>query len=145
MPRRALRFFVGAVLATVGRMPTSDQRQPAIRVSLLPRDTNPHGTIFGGVILSFIDQAGAITAHAHGAERVVTVALEKVVFHAPVYVGDLASFYGELVRVGRTSVTIKVIVEAQRPGTKQAARPVTEAEITYVNVDAGGRPQPIAG
>ena len=96
-------------------------RQPAIRVSLLPRDTNPHGTIFGGVILSYIDQAGAIEARLHGADRVVTVAMEKVVFHAPVHVGDLVSFYGELVRVGRTSITVKVVVEAAPLGARAVA------------------------
>jgi acyl-CoA thioesterase YciA len=124
-------------------MSTPDPRQPAIRVSLLPRDTNPHGTIFGGVILSYIDQAGAIEAHRHGARRVVTVAMEKVVFHAPVYVGDLVSFYGELVRVGRSSITVKVSVEADLPWSEGQSRPVTEAVITYVNVDLEGHPAPI--
>jgi len=119
------------------------RREPAIRVSLLPRDTNPHGTIFGGVILSYIDQAGAIEAHRHGARRVVTVAMEKVVFHAPVYVGDLVSFYGALVRTGNTSITVKVEVEAMHAGEPATLRRVTEAEITYVNVDDGGRPTPI--
>ncbi len=120
------------------------ERQPAIRVSLMPRDTNPHGTIFGGVILSYLDQAGAIEARLHGAGRVVTVAMEKVVFHAPVNVGDVASFYGELVRIGRTSITVKVVVEVADPGSSAAARRVTEAEITYVNVGPDGRPTPIA-
>jgi acyl-CoA thioesterase YciA len=119
------------------------RRDPAVRVSLLPRDTNPHGTIFGGVILSHIDQAGAIESFRHGATRVVTVAMDKVVFHAPVYVGDLVSFYGELVRLGTTSITVKVIVEAEHPSRAQEPRPVTEAVITYVNVDEGGRPRPI--
>ncbi len=119
------------------------ERQPAIRVTLLPRDTNPHGTVFGGVILSFIDQAGAIEAHRHHAARVVTVAMEKVVFHEPVYVGDLVSFYGELVRIGRTSITVRVTVEAAGMGGAHPARQVTEAEITYVNVDERGRPVPI--
>ena len=118
-------------------------RQPAIRVSMLPRDTNPHGTIFGGVILSYVDQAGAIEARLHGAERVVTVAMEKVVFHAPVHVGDLVSFYGELVRVGRTSITVKVVVEAEPLGARPVPRRVTEAEITYVNVDPTGTPIPV--
>lgn len=118
-------------------------REPAIRVTLLPRDTNPHGTIFGGIILSYIDQAGAVVAHQHGATRVVTVAMEKVVFHAPVYVGDLVSFYGQLVRLGRTSITVKVLVEAAPPATIDRARRVTEAVITYVNVDRFGVPTPI--
>jgi acyl-CoA thioesterase YciA len=124
-------------------LPPSHRRDPAVRVSLLPRDTNPHGTIFGGIILSYIDQAGAIEAFKHGAERVVTVAMDKVVFHAPVYVGDLVSFYGELIRVGTTSVTVKVVVEAEPPNQAQAPRRVTEAVITYVNVDERGRPRPI--
>jgi acyl-CoA thioesterase YciA len=119
------------------------RRDPAVRVSLLPRDTNPHGTIFGGIILSYIDQAGAIEAFRHGAQRVVTVAMDKVVFHAPVYVGDLVSFYGELIRVGTTSITVKVVVEAELPTRVQPERRVTEAVITYVNVDERGRPRPI--
>ena len=120
-----------------------DRRDPAVRVSLLPRDTNPHGTIFGGVILSYIDQAGAIEAYRHGAQRVVTVAMDKVVFHAPVYVGDLVSFYGDLVRIGTTSIAVKVVVEADHPSRCDSARRVTEAVITYVNVDPSGTPTPI--
>ena len=118
-------------------------RQPAIRVTLLPRDTNPNGTIFGGVILSYIDQAGAITAISHGARRLVTVAMEKVVFHSPVYVGDLVSLYGELVRIGRTSITVRVTVETASAADLTRERRVTEAEITYVNIGADGRPTPI--
>ena len=125
-------------------MAMSETRQPAIRVTLLPRDTNPHGTIFGGVILSYIDQAGAIEARLAGADRVVTVAMEKVVFHAPVLVGDLVSFYCQLVRTGRTSITVKVVVEAAPPERDAVARRVTEAEITYVNLDQAGKPAPIA-
>ena len=124
-------------------MTIPETRQPAIRVSLMPRDTNPHGTIFGGVILSYIDQAGAIEARLHGADKVVTVAMEKVVFHAPVRVGDLASFYGELVRLGRTSITVKVVVEVAPAREGAAPTRVTEAEITYVNVDGAGLPTPI--
>ena len=75
--------------------------QPKTRVLMMPRDTNPAGTIFGGVILSYIDQAGAEEARCHGAERVVTVAMKEVVFLRPVFVGDLVSFYTELVRVGK--------------------------------------------
>ena len=74
----------------------------------MPRDTNSVGTIFGGVILSHIDQAGAEEARLHGADRVVTVAMKEVEFHEPVYVGDLVSFYTRLVGAGRTSVTVRV-------------------------------------
>jgi acyl-CoA thioesterase YciA len=124
-------------------MTIRESRQPAIRVGLFPRDTNPHGTIFGGVILSYIDQAGAVEAYLHGADRVVTVAMEKVIFHQPVHVGDLLSLYCELVRTGKTSITVKVVVEADHPGTEDLVRRVTEAVITYVNIDTHGRPTPI--
>ena len=121
------------------------KREPAIRVMMFPRDTNPAGTIFGGVILSYIDQAGAEEAKLHGADTVVTVAMKEVVFHEPVYVGDLMSFYTEHVRTGRTSVTVRVAVEAARHRDRREVVPVTEAEITYVNVDANRRPTPLRG
>ena len=124
-------------------MTVSENRQPAIRVSLLPRDTNPHGTIFGGVILSYIDQAGAVEAHRHCEGRIVTVSMREVVFHAPVFVGDLVSFYASTKRVGTTSVTVEVVVEAERghPGGPKAK--VTEAEVVFVHVGPDGRPIPI--
>ena len=117
-------------------------RDPAIRVLMMPRDTNAHGTIFGGVILSHIDQAGAVAAIARGCPRVVTVAMDKVVFEQPVRVGDLVSFYAEVIRVGRTSLTIEVRVEAARR-TGGETVPVTSAEVTYVHIDAEGRPLPV--
>ena len=86
----------------------------AIRVIMMPKDTNALGTIFGGIILSYIDQAGAVEAHRHDAGRLVTVAMHEVEFHAPVFVGDLVSFYTETLRLGRTSVTVKVTVEVAR-------------------------------
>src|SRR6202008_4135683 len=94
-----------------------DYTDPAIRITLLPRDTNSRGTIFGGVILSYIDTAGAIEAHRHThMERFVNVARREVSFHKPVYVGDLVSFYCETVRVGTTSITVRVVVEVERLG-----------------------------
>jgi acyl-CoA thioesterase YciA len=109
---------------------------PAIRITLLPRDTNPQGTIFGGVILSYIDMAGAIGAHRSvKVERLVTVAMREVKFHKPVFVGDLVSFYVEVVRIGTTSITVRVIVEAERHGGAQERVRVTEAEVIYVAVD----------
>jgi acyl-CoA thioesterase YciA len=119
--------------------------EAAIRVLMMPRDTNPAGTIFGGVILSYLDQAGAEEARRHGADQVVTVAMKEVVFHEPVYVGDLVSFYTSLVRVGRTSVTVRVAVEASRRRDRREKVQVTEAEISYVNVDDDRRPCPIGG
>jgi len=124
---------------------TVKQRQPATRVMMMPRDTNPAGTIFGGVILSYLDQAGAEGAYRGGAHRVVTAAMKEVVFHEPVFVGDLVSFYTEVVGRGRTSITIRVAVEASRRWDRNEVAKVTEAEITYVNVNPEGRPVPLPG
>ena len=115
---------------------------PAIRVTLMPKDTNAHGTIFGGVLLSYLDLAGAIATRAY-CERVVTIKMTEVVFHQAVFVGDIVSFYTEVARIGRTSITIKVIVEAERWRGNRELTKVTEAEIVYVNVDADRKPAPI--
>jgi len=116
-----------------------DYKDPAIRITLLPRDTNSRGTIFGGVILSYIDTAGAIEAHRHTQmERFVTVAMKEVIFHKPVFVGDLVSFYAETVKVGTTSITVRVLVEVERLGKKSERVRVTEAEVIYVAVDEEG-------
>ena len=118
-------------------------RDPALRVTLLPRDTNRHGVIFGGIIMSHIDLAGAIQARQTcGPYNFVTVAMDKVVFHKPVFVGDVVSFYTETVRVGRTSITIKIDVEATRADTQETVR-VTEAEVVFVAVDKNWNPTPI--
>ena len=117
---------------------------PAIRITLLPRDTNPQGTIFGGIILSYIDIAGAVEAHRRtGIERFVTVAMREVVFHEPVYVGDLVSFYATTLRVGTTSISTRVTVEAERYGGTSERIKVTEAEVIYVAVDANRRKKKI--
>ena len=116
------------------------RREPSIRVVLMPKDTNAHGTIFGGVILSYIDQAAAVEAKRHGASFIVTVAMREVVFHEPVYVGDLVSLYTGLVKIGRTSITVSVEVFAQRgEGTGRTVK-VTEAEVTFVNLDENRKP-----
>src|SRR6187455_2599309 len=91
-----------------------NEMQPAIRVVMMPRDTNPLGTIFGGLILSYIDQAGAVHALQLSSKKLVTVAMHEVKFIAPVFVGDLVSFYTKLLKVGTTSVTVRVTVEARR-------------------------------
>ena len=90
-----------------GGMKNLSDLQPAIRVVMMPCDTNPLGTIFGGVILSYIDQAAAVEAYRHSEKMLVTVALHEVKFIAPVYVGDLVSFYTELIKIGTTSVTVR--------------------------------------
>ena len=123
-------------------------RDPAIRVLLLPKDTNAYGTIFGGVILSHIDLASAIEARRAGPHRFVTKAMREVEFLEPVFVGDIVSFFTQTVRIGRTSVTVRVLVEAERWGALPAAGrgeriKVTEAEVVFVAVNAEGRPVPV--
>jgi acyl-CoA thioesterase YciA len=119
----------------------NDGRSPAIRVTLMPKDTNAHGTIFGGVLLSYIDLAGAVTARSH-CDNMVTVKMNEVVFHEPVFVGDLVSFFTETLHLGRTSIKAKVSVWAQRRfgGGERVA--VTEAHVTLVAVDEALRPVP---
>jgi acyl-CoA thioesterase YciA len=117
--------------------------EPSIRVTMMPRDTNPGGTIFGGVILSYLDLAGGIEARKHANKTFVTVAMHGVEFIAPVFVGDLVSFYTRTLKLGRTSVTIDIIVEAMRhEGSGDRVR-VMEAEVVYVAVDENRRPIPI--
>ena len=114
----------------------------AIQVVMMPRDTSPMGSIFGGVILSYLDQAGAIGARREvalaggGQAFVVTVAMNRVVFKQPVLVGDVVRFMTRLVRIGRTSITMNVAVEAERGAE---ILQVTEAEIVYVAIDLKDR------
>jgi acyl-CoA thioesterase YciA len=117
--------------------------EPAIRVVMMPRDTNPMGTIFGGIILSYIDQAGAVEALRHTNKKLVTVAMHEVKFLAPVFVGDLVSFYTETVKVGTTSLTVQVTVEARRRLAPHDTARVTQAEVVYVAVDEPGHPVPV--
>lgn len=116
------------------------ERHATIRVVLLPRDTNAFGTIFGGVILSHIDLAGAVEARRHTSNRVVTVAMKEVIFKEPVFVGEVVSFYTQVVKVGNTSISIRVEVESERQG-KQVS--VTHAELTFVSIGDNGRPAPL--
>jgi acyl-CoA thioesterase YciA len=114
------------------------ERYLAIQVIMMPRDVNPHGTIFGGLILSYIDQAGAVGARREVMKAggpppmLVTVAVNRVEFKQPVLVGDVVRFWTRLVKMGRTSVTVQISVEAER-GT--GVHHVTEAEVVYVGID----------
>ena len=111
-------------------------RDAAIRLTMMPRDTNAHGTVFGGVILSYIDVAGGVEAVRRTKhERFVTVAMQEVIFHEPVFIGDLVSFYAETIQIGRTSITIHVEVEAERFGNKGQKVRVTSADITFVAIN----------
>jgi acyl-CoA thioesterase YciA len=135
--------------------PSMLDRIPAIKLLLLPKDTNAFGTIFGGVILSNIDLASAVEARKTAPHRYVTRAMHEVEFHEPVYLGDIVSFYTETVKVGRTSVTVRVSVEAERWGSIQEPRAghgervkVTEAVVVLVAVNDQGtavpiRPEPV--
>ena len=126
-------------------------RKLASRVILMPQDTNEVGSIFAGVILSYLDLAGAVEAEQYAPDipglpqPFVTAAMRAVTFPEPVFVGDLVSFYTHTVRLGRTSVTVRVEVEAQRAGAPGQAVRVTEAEVTYVAIDQDRRPIPIKG
>ena len=120
--------------------PTTDEAflNPAIRLTMMPRDTNAHGTVFGGIILSYIDVAGGVEAVRHTKhERFVTVAMKEVIFHEPVYIGDLVSFYARTLKVGNTSITIHVDVEAERFGMHGQKVKVTSAEVTFVAINQG--------
>jgi len=117
--------------------PTSE---PAIRVVMMPRDTNADGTIFGGVILSLIDQAAYIEAMRQAPHRYVTVSFKEVEFHKPVYTGDVLSLYASTETVGRTSITINVRVCARHRSRPEVDEHVTQAQVVFVAVDDSGRP-----
>ena len=118
-------------------------REPTLRVTMLPRDTNARGTIFGGIILSHIDLAGAVAARQRAPNNFVTKAMHEVAFIAPVYVGDVVSFYAEVTREGKTSLTVRVEVEAERFSEPGRRVRVTEAEVVYVAIDEHGKATPI--
>jgi acyl-CoA thioesterase YciA len=122
-----------------------DERSLAIRVVMLPKDTNQLGTIFGGVILSHLDLAGGVEARRHSDRKFVTKVMENVEFLAPVYLGDLVSFYTRTLRLGTTSVTVEVEVEVERtsPHGDNTTVQVTSARVVYVAIDESGRPTPL--
>lgn len=125
-----------------------DQRQdswplsPAVRTLAMPADTNPAGDIFGGWLLAQMDIAGGIAAHQRARGRVATVAIDSMTFHKPVLVGDLVSCYVEIVRVGRTSLTVHVQTRAQRERSADEIT-VTEGRFTYVAIDEQRRPREV--
>jgi acyl-CoA thioesterase YciA len=117
-------------------------RQPAIRVTAMPADTNPYGDIFGGWLMSHMDMAAGLVASRYSRGRAVTIAVEGMKFHAPVAVGDEVSVYAELIKVGRTSMTIEV--QAWRRGRHvEKSCLVTQAQFVFVAVDADKRPRPV--
>jgi acyl-CoA thioesterase YciA len=122
--------------------PRKEMGEPALRAIAMPADTNPNGDIFGGWLLSQMDLAGGSIASHRSQGRVATIAIEAMTFHKPVHVGDEVSCYCELVRVGRTSITIKVETWT-RPRAGGAQVKVTAGVFTYVAIDEDRRPRPV--
>ena len=118
-------------------------RQPVIRIIPMPADTNAHGTIFGGWVMAQVDLAGSVPATERARGKVVTVSVNSFQFKQPVLVGDLVSFYADVVKVGRTSLTVDVEVYAQRQRFGAEVVKVTEAQLTYVAVDDQRKPRPV--
>jgi acyl-CoA thioesterase YciA len=119
-------------------------RDPTLRIVPMPTDTNHAGDVFGGWIMSQVDMAGSLLAIRRACGRVATVAVNNFVFKQPVFVGDLVSFYAEIIKVGHTSITVGVAVYAQRgprEGGKEICIKVTEAVLTYVVIDEKRRPR----
>jgi len=122
-------------------------KQPVLRVMPRTADTNSAGDIFGGWIMSQVDIAGAIVAARHAKRRIVTVAVNAFQFKKPVYVSDVVSFYAEVSKIGRTSISVEVTVYAERGWASQSygeCVKVTDAVLTYVAIDDNRKPVPIS-
>ena len=117
-------------------------KQPAIRMMMMPKDTNAVGSIFGGVIMSLIDQAAFVEASRQAPRKFVTIAMDKVEFHEPVHNGDIVSLWAETLKIGRSSIRLRVDVLARSRSRNEDLR-VTSAEVTMVSIDDDGRPAPI--
>lgn len=122
-------------------LPTDEKL--VLKVIPMPRDVNANGDIFGGWVMAQVDLAGAVIAAPYAAGRMATVAVNEFIFKQPVRVGDILSFYGKLVRLGRTSITIKVEVYAEQFRAQGKYTKVTEALLTYVAIDEHGRPRQV--
>ncbi len=114
-------------------------KQPALRVVPMPADLNQNGDVFGGWVMAQVDVAGAIPAMRRARGRVATVSVNSFLFKQPVSVGDIVSFYADIVRIGSTSITVNVEVYAQRNYTDPITVKVTEAQLTYVAIDGSGK------
>ena len=119
------------------------QREPTIRVVAMPSDCNYTGDVFGGWIMAQVDIAGSIPALHRARGRVATVAVNSFVFKQPLFMGDVVSFYTNIVKVGRTSITVNVEVYSQRDPAKPVCVKVTEATLTYVAVGEDRKPRPV--
>ena len=122
----------------------TQHRDPAIRVVAMPADANAYGDIFGGWLLSLMDNAAGLTAARRSKGRAVTVAMDGMQFHQPVKIGDEVSVYAEIERVGRTSMTITVEAWRRERHLEESIK-VTEAKFTFVAVDDNGKPRAVDG
>jgi len=120
-----------------------EDKEPVLRVVPMPADANQHGDIFGGWIMSQVDIAGGVLAARRARGRVATIAVNSFQFKQPVFIGDVLSFYADIVRVGNTSITVYVEVYAQRNPRDVETVKVTEATLTYVATGADRRPRPV--
>jgi acyl-CoA thioesterase YciA len=118
-------------------------KELVLKVIPMPADSNANGDIFGGWVMAHVDLAGAVIPARYAKGRMATVAVNEFIFKQPVRVGDILSFYSEVLRVGRTSVTVDVEVFAERFGSQGQFVKVTEAKLTYVAIDDKGRPRPL--
>jgi acyl-CoA thioesterase YciA len=122
--------------------PAFDPRDPALRTIAMPADANPAGDIFGGWVLAQMDLAGGVIAHRRAQGRCATVAVAGMTFHLPIFVGDEVSCYAEIVKTGRTSITVKIESWARRNMTGERVK-VTEGTFTYVAIGADRKPRPV--
>jgi acyl-CoA thioesterase YciA len=127
--------------ATLVQLPTDEKL--VLKVIPMPRDVNANGDIFGGWVMAQVDMAGAVIAAIYAKGRMATVAVNEFVFKQPVRVGDILSFYGKLVRIGRTSITVKIEVYAEHFNAQGSYTKVTEALLTYVALDEHGKPREV--
>jgi acyl-CoA thioesterase YciA len=121
----------------------ADGAQLVLRVMPLPADVNANGDIFGGWIMAQVDLAGAVLPSRLAKGRIATVAVKEFVFKQPVSLGDLLSFYARITRIGRTSISVRVEVYAERNPAQLQVVKVTEADVTYVAIDEQGQPRPV--
>ena len=142
--RRSFGSAIGVTLVAMNEpVKLPEGKEPVLRVLPMPADANHHGDIFGGWIMAQVDIAGGVLAARHARGRVATVAVNSFQFKQPVQIGDLLSFYAEIVRVGNTSITINVEVYAQRNPEEIEVVKVTEATLTYVATDKDRRPRKV--
>jgi len=140
---RSAQHEATPVSAKVAPLTLPTDGELVMRVMPMPSDANGNGDIFGGWIMAQVDLAGSVLPSRIAKGRITTVAVNQFVFKQPVSVADLLSFYAHVERIGRTSITVRVEVYAERNPADLKVVKVTEANLTYVSIDANGEPRPI--